>query len=111
MGSMIILSVAYGIHIQPQNDPNVEAAEKMMSVLSAASLPGAFLVVSFQDLQSSLPVIATIGCFSYTQIRPLLVPGCFLQAKSQGLEWDSCSNHYTSIYGSQESYGEIASQH
>lgn len=42
------MAVAYGIHVEPQNDPNIEAAEKMIFVLSAAGLPGAFLVVSFK---------------------------------------------------------------
>ena len=42
----IILGVAYGLHVQPKNDPDIEAANKMMDVLTHALLPGAFLVVS-----------------------------------------------------------------
>ncbi|KAE9397614.1 cytochrome P450 [Gymnopus androsaceus JB14] len=73
MTGSIILGIAYGIHVQPNNDPDIYAAEKMISVLKIAGLPGAFLVVRY---------------FTYTQIRPLLVSGCLLQAKSKGLEWD-----------------------
>ncbi|KAE9397657.1 cytochrome P450 [Gymnopus androsaceus JB14] len=44
MTGSIILRVAYGIHVQPNNDPDIHAAEKMISVLNIAGLPGAFLV-------------------------------------------------------------------
>ncbi|KAE9397652.1 cytochrome P450 [Gymnopus androsaceus JB14] len=47
----IILGVAYGLHVQPKNDPDIEAANKMMDVLTRALLPGAFLVDSFPILK------------------------------------------------------------
>ncbi|KAF8823989.1 hypothetical protein HHX47_DHR9000463 [Lentinula edodes] len=40
----IIIGVAYGVQVQPKDDPNITAASKMYSVLNAASVPGAFLV-------------------------------------------------------------------
>ncbi|KAF9067570.1 cytochrome P450 [Rhodocollybia butyracea] len=45
MTGSIILSVAYGIQVQSKDDPNIKAAEAMVSVLATAGLPGAFLVV------------------------------------------------------------------
>ncbi|KAE9397655.1 cytochrome P450 [Gymnopus androsaceus JB14] len=51
MMGAIVLGVAYGIHIQPRNDPDIEAANKMMDVLTRAGLPGAFLVDSFPILK------------------------------------------------------------
>ncbi|KAE9397654.1 cytochrome P450 [Gymnopus androsaceus JB14] len=47
----IILGVAYGLHVQPKNDPDIEAANKMIDVLTRALLPGAFLVDSFPILK------------------------------------------------------------
>lgn len=46
MTGTIILAVAYGIHVQSKDDPNIDAAEKMIAVLNTAGIPGAFLVVS-----------------------------------------------------------------
>ncbi|KAJ6535982.1 cytochrome P450 [Mycena vulgaris] len=46
-----ILSTAYGIRIQPENDPFVATAERVGYSLAKASEPGAFLVNSFPILQ------------------------------------------------------------
>ncbi|KAJ4485414.1 cytochrome P450 [Lentinula aciculospora] len=46
-----ILAVAYGIHVQPKDDPNIAAVEKMISVFKAAAMPGAFLVDVFPILK------------------------------------------------------------
>ncbi|KAJ3990909.1 cytochrome P450, partial [Lentinula boryana] len=51
MTGSVILAVAYGIHAQPQNDPNIVAAEKMINVLNVAGIPGAFLVDVFPILK------------------------------------------------------------
>ncbi|KAJ3849827.1 cytochrome P450 [Lentinula lateritia] len=47
----IIIGVAYGVQVQPRDDPNITAAAKMYSVLNAASVPGAFLVDMFSILR------------------------------------------------------------
>ncbi|KAJ4485412.1 cytochrome P450 [Lentinula aciculospora] len=47
----IIIGVAYGVPVQPKDDPNIIAASKMYSVLNAAILPGAFLVDVFPILK------------------------------------------------------------
>ncbi|KIK66148.1 hypothetical protein GYMLUDRAFT_239787 [Collybiopsis luxurians FD-317 M1] len=46
-----ILSVAYGIEVQPQNDPDLLAVERMTSVMNEAGVPGAFLVDTFPILK------------------------------------------------------------
>ncbi|KAJ4485415.1 cytochrome P450 [Lentinula aciculospora] len=51
MTGTIILAVAYGIDVQPKNDPNIAAAEKMIAVLNTAGIPGAFLVDVFPILK------------------------------------------------------------
>ncbi|KAJ3751144.1 cytochrome P450, partial [Lentinula detonsa] len=51
MTGTVILAVAYGIHAQPKNDPNIAAAEKMIKVLNIAGIPGAFLVDVFPILK------------------------------------------------------------
>ncbi|KAJ8079596.1 hypothetical protein PM082_011183 [Marasmius tenuissimus] len=40
----IILSIAYGIEILPENDPHVSLAEEAVRLITAAVLPGANLV-------------------------------------------------------------------
>lgn len=60
MTGTIILAVAYGIHVQSKDDPNIDAAEKMIAVLNTAGIPGAFLVVStLPTLQWSQRVAAS----------------------------------------------------
>ncbi|KAJ3818173.1 cytochrome P450 [Lentinula raphanica] len=51
MAGALIFQIAYGIHIKHKDDPNIVAAEKMMAVLSAAGIPGAFLVDVFPILK------------------------------------------------------------
>lgn len=46
MTGTIIMAIAYGIQVKSKNDPDIEAAEKMITVLNVAGLPGAFMVVS-----------------------------------------------------------------
>lgn len=47
MTGMIILSTAYGIDIQLENDPFVTISEKSIMAMSEAGSFGAFLVDSF----------------------------------------------------------------
>ncbi|KAJ3724044.1 cytochrome P450 [Lentinula raphanica] len=51
MAGALIFQIAYGIHIKHKDDPNIVAAERMMAVLSAAGIPGAFLVDVFPILK------------------------------------------------------------
>jgi hypothetical protein len=46
MAGEIIMSVAYGIDVQPANDPYVTLAEAAVHSLANAIVPGRFLVVS-----------------------------------------------------------------
>lgn len=41
MTGTIIIRIAYGLKVQPINDPNVEIAEKGLHAVSTASSPGA----------------------------------------------------------------------
>ncbi|KAJ4499744.1 cytochrome P450 [Lentinula lateritia] len=47
----IIIGVAYGVQVQPKNDPNIDAAARMYGVLNTVLLPGAFLVDTLPILQ------------------------------------------------------------
>ncbi|KAJ3774227.1 cytochrome P450 [Lentinula raphanica] len=51
MTGTIIFAIAYGIHVEHKDDPNIAAAERMMAVLSAAGMPGTFLVDVFPILK------------------------------------------------------------
>jgi hypothetical protein len=46
MAGEIIMSVAYGIDVEPANDPYVTLADAALHSLGNASVPGRFLVVS-----------------------------------------------------------------
>jgi hypothetical protein len=37
MAGQVIMSIAYGIDVQPENDPYVQGAEKMMKAFAAGS--------------------------------------------------------------------------
>ncbi|KAE9397631.1 cytochrome P450 [Gymnopus androsaceus JB14] len=67
MTGSIILRVAYGIHVQPNNDPDIHAAEKMIHVLNIAGLPGAFLV-------DTLPILKYV---------PFWFPGASFKRKAK----------------------------
>lgn len=38
------MDVTYGIKVFPENDPYIQTAEKAMSCLTEAAIPGSFLV-------------------------------------------------------------------
>lgn len=44
MAGETIMSIAYGIKVQPKNDPHITTAERALRTLSTAAVPGAFLV-------------------------------------------------------------------
>ncbi|GLB38676.1 putative cytochrome P450 family protein [Lyophyllum shimeji] len=44
MAGETIMSIAYGIKVQPRDDPHIAIAERAMHTLSIAGVPGAFLV-------------------------------------------------------------------
>lgn len=46
MTGELIMSVTYGIDVQPSNDPYIDLAERALHSLVAAVVPGAFLVDS-----------------------------------------------------------------
>ncbi|KAE9388010.1 cytochrome P450 [Gymnopus androsaceus JB14] len=47
----IILGVAYGLHVQPKNNPDIKAASKMVDIGINALLPGEFVVDNFPILK------------------------------------------------------------
>ena len=76
---IVILNITYGIPVLPDNDPNVEIAEKAMKSLFFALMPGAFLVVSVYFRTLSLTKIG-LGPDSFVEICAFLVPRCRIQA-------------------------------
>jgi hypothetical protein len=44
MAGQVIMSIAYGIDVLPENDPYVEGAEKMMKAFAAGSTQEAALL-------------------------------------------------------------------
>lgn len=118
----IIIGVAYGVQVQPKNDPNIDAAARMYGVLNTVLLPGAFLVVSAQCSFFSLPcakflshfvwfiyilfIILLLGYTPNSPIHPILVSRGILQAKSQSLVWSPQGNSFASIYAGETGNGE-----
>ncbi|KAJ7671061.1 cytochrome P450 [Mycena rosella] len=51
MAGEIIMSVAYGINVLPQNDPFIKLAKDAVHTLAIASIPGRFLVDTFPALK------------------------------------------------------------
>ncbi|KAF7345573.1 hypothetical protein MVEN_01576000 [Mycena venus] len=51
MAGSIIMSVAYGINVLPQNDPFIKLARDAISTLAFAALPGRFLVDAIPALK------------------------------------------------------------
>ncbi|KAF9476783.1 cytochrome P450 [Pholiota conissans] len=47
----IVMSIGYGLQVQPHNDPFVSTAKEATHTLSKASIPGAFLVDAFPILK------------------------------------------------------------
>jgi hypothetical protein len=56
MAGTIILAAAYGIDVQPSNDPFVEIAEKAIRAFSIGGRPGAYLV-------DSIPILKYVPSF------------------------------------------------
>lgn len=69
MAGETIMSIAYGIDIQQKDDPYVKAAQEGVHPLTAATVPGAFLV-------DMLPLLKYV---------PEWVPGAGFQKKAK--EW------------------------
>ncbi|KAL0949266.1 hypothetical protein HGRIS_009344 [Hohenbuehelia grisea] len=65
----IVLGIAYGLQIQPKNDPYIRAAEEGVQPLLVAGVPGTFLV-------DALPILKHV---------PAWMPGAGFQIKAR--EW------------------------
>jgi hypothetical protein len=96
----IILKIAYGIDVQPSNDPNIEIAEKAIDGLAHALKPGSFIVDIFPFCESKYsfhftpfpPLLLLSYCFKVTPIVFVhsgicsrLVPWRRIQNKSEGV--------------------------
>ena len=51
MAGETIISIAYGLDVESENDPYIQVAEKGQNGIAAAAIPGAFLVDSFPILK------------------------------------------------------------
>ncbi|KAJ7166879.1 cytochrome P450 [Mycena filopes] len=68
MAGMVILSTAYGIEVQPEDDPYIAISEKALSAMAAAGNRGTFLVDSFPFLK----------------YVPAFMPGAGFKTKARG---------------------------
>jgi len=55
MAGAISLAIAYGMDIQPSDDPYIELAEKAHEGLMQAALPGSFLVDTLPFCELTFP--------------------------------------------------------
>ena len=88
MAGSLILGVAYGIDVQPKNDPYIATAETALHAMSMAGNAGAYLV-DYIPLRECLP---SSFCRSKnrpsarSEACPFLVPWSNVQAPSCGVE-------------------------
>ncbi|KAF4616642.1 hypothetical protein D9613_008328 [Agrocybe pediades] len=75
MAGEVIMSITYGINIQPKDDPYINAAEKGVFPVTIAAVPGSFLV-------------DTISVLKYV---PEWVPGASFKTKAR--EWKKLARH------------------
>jgi hypothetical protein len=52
MAGRLIISVTYGIDVLPSEDPYIALVEAAVNALIAAALPGKFLVVGTETMES-----------------------------------------------------------
>lgn len=78
MAATIILSTAYGIEVQLENDPYVDIAEKSLHAMACAGNPGAYLVDSLPICAYILPIIEhfTHDSRIYSKAYTWVVPRC-----------------------------------
>ncbi|KAF8625112.1 hypothetical protein AX15_005542 [Amanita polypyramis BW_CC] len=69
MAGETIISIAYGLDVEPENDPHIEVAEEGHSAVTVAAVPGTFLV-------DSLPILKYV---------PEWIPGAEFKRKAK--EW------------------------
>lgn len=79
MAGETIMSVAYGLDVQPQNDPYIATAEQGVHPLVVAAVPGAFLV-------DTLPFLKFV---------PEWIPGAGFQTKAR--EWKKLARRMVEV--------------
>ena len=67
MAGETIISIAYGLDVEPENDPYIQVAEESQNGITAAAIPGAFLV-------DSMPILKYV---------PEWMPGAGFQKKAR----------------------------
>ena len=88
------MDIAYGIQIKDKTDEYIHIAESALEGLSAAAIPGAFLVDQMpwcMSIHFSSPLISSN---THSKICPFLVPWCWLPEKGYGMETFGRSNAY-----------------
>ena len=108
MAGSLILGVAYGIDVQPNNDPYIATAETALHAISMAGNAGAYLV-DYIPICERLPQFVDQGtdvsCCS--EAHPLLVPRSDVQASGCGMEESHRCNARAPIHGCHGSNGEL----
>ena len=94
MAGSLILGVAYGIDVQPKNDPYIATAETALHAMSMAGNAGAYLVdyMPFREFDCFFRRLGTrTDAYIHSQTHSFLVPGRYLQASSGGMaEGNQC---------------------
>jgi hypothetical protein len=70
MTGSIILALGYGYEVKGFNDRKVEAAGKMIEVVSATALPGALLVNNLPFCEPSVMVLTTSALIHTSTTHP-----------------------------------------
>lgn len=86
----VIMDIAYGLDVQTEDDPFVEAADTALTSLIPAVTPGSFVVEAMPFRTSSLVYRSKdhtlIWAVFFSQISSLLAPWHRIQEKGRSLE-------------------------
>ena len=85
MAGSVILSIAYDIDVQPENDPFVALSEGPLHALTAALIPSSFWVVSYSSNTWRKHSIHEQDFLPWLKYIPTWFPGAGFRRKAR--EW------------------------
>ena len=83
MAGSVILSITYGIEVQPENDPFIAISQEAVHTVAAAFVPSAFWVVSCSSNTCHKHSIHEQDFFPWLKYIPAWFPGAGFRRKAR----------------------------
>ena len=83
MAGSVILSVTYGIEVQPENDPFIAISQEAVHDLMNAFIPASFWVVSHSSNRTEYASIHEQDFFPWLKYIPAWFPGAGFRRKAR----------------------------